>query len=220
LGGWFVGSCIQHGPHSKLLNTGGQESDDVFLVFQGLTELPFQLLLDGDGKYLFEKFVLSTTPSLRTIKYLSERLCTLQRYSLVDQEAVLVVGDAAFNLEEERLSESRKEVRLISSIFEGKVLELLGRRASVQNVLDWGRRPSASSNQQEFCQAFMHIATHGQVNETYKKGALQLAHPKAPEWEDSDEGYSDEDSGQILSSHFAIHLCMELSLVLMALTHT
>ena len=186
--------------------------------------MPFQLLLDPDGKYLFEKFVISITPSLRTTKYLSERLCTLQRYSLKDGEAGLVVGDPAFLTEEERLVKSRKEVGLISSMFEEKrIFKLLGTDASVENVVDWGRRPSAASNDQhEFCQAFVHIATHGIVDNTHKKGALKLAHPRALEWEDSDDNSNedpaedvdedtdvdseedtdadeDEDSGQILS---------------------
>jgi len=156
--------------------------------------------MDEDGKYLFEKVVLCITPSLRTTKYLNDRLCTLQGYSLQSEEACLVVGDATFRNEEERLWKSGKEVHLISSIFEEKyVKKLLGTEASVQKVLDWGRRPSDSSDQHRFCQAFVHIATHGHVNPTYPKGALRLAHPKASEWE--------EDSGEIFSSYFTrIHL--------------
>lgn len=156
--------------------------------------LPFQLLLDEGGNYLFEKFILSVTPSLRTLKYLSERFCTLQKYSLLDTG--LVVGDPAYKNKADRLDASKGEVNLISAMFKEKgIRKLLGTDASVKNVLDCGRRPSEkTSDEHEFCEAFVHIAAHGIVNEKYKKGALQLAHPGAPGWASD----LDLDSGQHL----------------------
>lgn len=180
-------------------------------ILQGLTDLPFQLLLDDDDKYLFEKFVPCITPSLRTTKYLKERLCTLQGYSLKDRESCLVVGDAAFSVDR-RLIKSGKEVRMISSMFEENDIEkLLGKEASVEKVLEWGRRGSASP---DHCQAFAHIATHGYVIKSCPKGALKFAPPNASDWndsegleEDSDEdldGDSDEDSDEDINESLDI----------------
>lgn len=146
---------------------------------------------------------------------MNERFRTLQSYSLLEGSGTcFVVGDPAYIDEEDRLMSSRAEVDMISSIFQERgVSKLVGAEASIQNVLDRGRQPSAGlSDEQEFCQAFVHFAVHGIVDEKYKKGALQLAHPQAPECEPnetSDPHKDSESSGQYISplSYSTVHPC-------------
>jgi len=140
----------------------------VVLVPDGpLHSLPFQALVDAQGKHLVEQFALSYAPSvsaLQSMTQLGERRRAERRQSTAPP--LLAFGRPKLDAGLSDLPATEVEVRTLSRLF-GKGAEVvLGADASEE------RFKAAASGAR-----YLHLATHGLVNEKAPMySALALAH--------------------------------------------
>jgi CHAT domain-containing protein len=140
----------------------------VVLVPDGpLHSLPFQALIDAQGKHLVEQFALSYAPSisaLQSMTQLGERRRAERRESAA--APLLAFGRPKLDAGLSDLPATELEVRTLSRLF-GKGAEVVtGAEASEEHF-----KAAASKAR------YLHLATHGLVNEKAPMySALALAH--------------------------------------------
>ena len=139
-----------------------------------LYALPFRALVDVDGQYLVEQYVLSIAPSVRAVLELQERYrrnadAAHARDGAAPARA-LVVGDTDFHGWAQQLRGAREEAEqvhqnlLASGRFGDRVTSLVGAQATKEAVVTAMRDSE-----------HMHLATHGDSDGVYLSGAISIS---------------------------------------------
>jgi CHAT domain-containing protein len=138
-------------------------SSIVIIPDRELWEVPFQTLIDGNDKFLIEKFPISYSPSLAVFSEMQK----LKQQLLQKQPAVLALGNPAFQVETKQaqatglrneslqsLPEAQKEVINIAALYDSQ--------RSMVLIHDRAQEEVIKQKASEF--EIIHLATHGVVN--------------------------------------------------------
>jgi CHAT domain-containing protein len=118
-----------------------------------LMALPFQALRKGGGPYLIQQYALSYAPSVGAL--VEMRRQTDRRKGRAETVPVVAVGGVNFTRDLKPLPASRPEAEAIGRLFGDRGRVLLGDRATRSEVV----KHAGSAR-------FLHLATHGLVNES------------------------------------------------------
>ena len=165
---------------------------------QLLAKVTFAALRDSTRpdkeKYLVQRHTISMVPSLRAFKRCNERLETLQKFDLVEENAIVALGDPVY-ITLDRIPATKTEVDDITRQFpHGSVRALLRHDATVEKLLHWVANPSHTSSRQ----VIVHIGAHGKVDQNDERNScIALTESglestpggklRTPEYEDHDE---------------------------------